>query len=109
MVDFKKALSKKNIDDLIPEKGVFIAHTYFSVPMSYHKGRMFATSNTIDAVVAENFNYLGAKIISNEIWNPTLAELVLYWSNFESVVFDIHLNGDVFVKNSSGLIFTTIN
>ena len=93
---------------MIQKKGVFIAHTYFSVPMSYHKGRMFATSNTIDAVVAENFNYLGAKIISNEIWNPTLAELVLYWSNFESVVFDIDSKGKLFVKNEYDFIYRAV-
>lgn len=103
MLDFKKALSKKNIDDLIQEKGMFIAHTYFSVPMSYHKGRMFDTSTTIDTVVAGNFNYLGAKIVNNEIWNPTLSELVQYWSNFDTVVFDIDLNGVVFVKNKTDL------
>ena len=108
MVDFKKALSKKNIDDLIQEKGVFIAHTYFSVPMSYHKGRMFATPNSIDVVVAKNFNYLGSKIISNEIWNPTLAELVLYWSNFESVVFDIDSKGKLFVKNEYDFIYRAV-
>ena len=108
MVDFKKALSKKNIDDLIQEKGIFIAHTYFSVPMTYHTGRMFATPNTIDTVVAGNFTYLGAKIINNEIWNPTLAELVLYWSNFESVVFDIDSKGKLFVKNEYDFIYRAV-
>ncbi|QIH39536.1 hypothetical protein G7A72_12235 [Flavobacterium sp. Sr18] len=108
MVDFKKALSKKNIDDLIEEKGMFIAHTYFSVPMSYHKGRMFATPNTIDTVVAGNFNYLGAKIVNNEIWNPTLSELVEYWSNFDTVVLDIDLNGVVFVKNKTDLNYRKV-
>jgi hypothetical protein len=109
MVDFKKALSKKNIDDLIQEKGIFIAHTYFSVPMTYHTGRMFATPNTIDTVVAGNFNYLGTKIINDEIWNPTLNELVEYWSNFDTVVLDIDDHSNMFVKNSSELIFRTIN
>ena len=108
MVDFKKALSKKNIDDLIQEKGIFIAHTYFSVPMSYHTGRMFATPNTIDAFVAGNFNYLGAKIVNNEIWNPTLTELVEYWSNFDTVVLDIDLNGVVFVKNKTDLNYRKV-
>lgn len=108
MVDFKKALSKKNIDDLIQEKGIFIAHTYFSVPMSYHTGRMFATPNTIDAFVAGNFNYLGAKIINNEIWNPTLSKLVEYWSNFDTVVLDIDLNGVVFVKNKTDLNYRKV-
>ena len=108
MVDFKKALSKKNIDDLIQEKGIFIAHTYFSVPMTYHTGRMFATPNTIDTVVAGNFTYLGAKIINNEIWNPTLTELVEYWSNFDTVVLDIDLNGVVFVKNKTDLNYRKV-
>jgi hypothetical protein len=108
IVDFKKALSKKNIDDLIQEKGIFIAHTYFSVPMTYHTGRMFATPNTIDTVVAGNFNYLGTKIINDEIWNPTLTELVEYWSNFDTVVLDIDLNGVVFVKNKTDLNYRKV-
>lgn len=93
---------------MIQEKGIFIAHTYFSVPMTYHTGRMFATPNTIDTVVAGNFTYLGAKIINNEIWNPTLTELVEYWSNFDTVVLDIDLNGVVFVKNKTDLNYRKV-
>ena len=107
MLDFKKSLSEKNINILIDEKGVFIAHTYFSVPMEYHTGKLFSTSTTIDNKVAENFKFLAEKIKSKEIWNPTLTELVDYWSGFEKVVLDVDSNGLLFVKNDSNVIFRT--
>ena len=109
MIDFKKSLSKNNIENLISEKGVFIAHTYFSVPMSYHKGKFFKNENEIDETVSKNFQYLGEKIKNNEIWNPTLAELTNYWSNFEKVILDLNFDGELVVKNNSDLIFRKIN
>ena len=108
MLDFNKALSSKNIDCLIKEKGVFIAHTYFSVPMYYHQGKMFSNGNTIGVNVAENFKNLGNKIKNKEIWNPTLQELVAYWSNFENLLLDIDNQGNVFVKNKTELLFRTV-
>lgn len=105
MLDFKKAIHPKNIDSLIKEKGVFIAHTYFSVPMDYHQGKMFSDENTIDVLVAQNFESLGKKIKNNEIWNPTLQELVAYWSNFDNVVLDIDNEGTIFVKSKTELQF----
>lgn len=103
MLDFKKSLSHENINTLINEKGVFIAHTYFSVPMEYHEGKLFSTETTIDKKVSENFKYLGYKIKSNQIWNPTLTELIEYWSDFEKLVLDIDLEGNIFEKSNTNL------
>ncbi len=100
MLDFKRSLSKQNINALIAEKGVFIAHTYFSVPMEYHQGKLFADSKTIDLEVSENFGYLGNKIKNREIWNPTLTELIQYWKGFDKIIFDIDLDGNIFEKNN---------
>lgn len=103
MLDFQKSLSKNNIDTLIKEKGVFIAHTYFSVPMEYHTGRLISSYKTIDQKVSENFNLLGEKIKNKEIWNPTLSELIEYWSSFEKVILDIDHNGNLFEKTETTL------
>lgn len=100
MLDFKKSLSKSNLSTLINEKGVFIAHTYFSVPMKYHQGKMFDDLKTIDLEVSENFSYLGNKIKDREIWNPTLSELIEYWKGFDKIIFDIDLDGNIFEKNN---------
>lgn len=105
MLDFKKSLSEQNIQSLISEKGAFIAHTYFSVPMEYHTGKLFSSATKIDQKVEERFSNLSDKIKNKDIWNPTLTELVEYWKGFERVVLDIDSNGSVFVKNDSGLIF----
>lgn len=105
MLDFKKALSTENINNFINEKGVFIAHTYFSVPMTYHQGRMFLNETSIDETVANNFKYLGKKIEDKEIWNPTLHELIEYWSKFEQLTLDVDHQGNIVVKNETELIY----
>jgi hypothetical protein len=109
MVDFKKALQKENILKLINEKGIFIAHTYFAVPMKYHTGRVFKEPNQIDSIVAENFSYLGLKIKKGEIWNPTLIELVNYLSKFEKTILDVDLDGKIIVSESKGLLHRIVN
>jgi hypothetical protein len=103
MVDFRKALHKTNIDKLISEKGLFIAHTYFSVPMHYHSGRMFSTVGNPDEEVSENLSYLGDKIREGAIWNPVLKELVSFLANFEQTVCDIDDAGKIIAVNGSGL------
>lgn len=103
MLDFKKSLSQENINTLISEKGVFIAHTYFSVPMKYHIGKLFSTPTAIDQEVCDNFKFLGSKIKNNEIWNPTLTELIEYWDDLKNVVFDIDPEGHIFEKTNTNL------
>ncbi|HLA56885.1 MAG TPA: hypothetical protein VK623_12335 [Flavobacterium sp.] len=109
MVDFKKALSKENISTLVKESGLFIAHTYFSVPMRHHHGRIFKTPEQIDSEVAENFRVLGGKIKTGEIWNPTLNELVVFLANFEKAVSDVDGDGNIFATSASGLHYRTVN
>jgi len=105
MLDFKKSLSERNINSLVTEKGVFIAHTYFSVPMEYHSGRLFATPTKIDDQVTERFKFLSNKIKNKEIWNPTLSELIEYWKGFENAILDIDSNGILFFKDDTNLTF----
>lgn len=109
MLDFAKSLSQENINMFIQEKGFFIAHTYFSVPLEYHLGRMFLTEDTIDKEVADNFIYLGKKIKNKEIWNPTLNELVLFLANFEEVTLDVDALGNIYVVNDSNLPYRIID
>ncbi len=108
MVDFKKSLSQQNIELLVQEKGVFIAHTYFSVPLKYHTGKMFDSEHQINPKVIENFDYLQTKITNQEIWNPTLNELANYWSNYEKVQLDFDNDGNIVVVNDLKIAFRTI-
>ena len=108
MVDFKKALQPSNIDKLIKEKGIFIAHTYFSVPLGYHSGKMFKNPSEIDSEVSSSFSYLGEKIKLGEVWNPTLNELVVFLTNFENVLLDVDLNGNIIVSNAAGIAYRTV-
>lgn len=109
MIDFSKALSKENINLLIKESGIFLAHTYFSDSIVYHNGKLLTEKNLINTKVDKNFNYLSNVILENKIWNPTLSELYAYLSQFESLLFDIDSDNNLIVKNSGYLIFRTIN
>ena len=109
IVDFKASLCKTNIEKLVSEKGIFIAHTYFSLPMTYHKGKMFKTLTTIDETVDENFRLLAQKVANQEIWNPTLSELINYLSKLEEVVLDIDENENVYICQNSGVFFRNVN
>jgi hypothetical protein len=109
MVDFKKSLAPKNINKLIDESGIFIAHTYFSVPMKYHFGKLFKTETLIDNDVATNFSYLGEKVRSNQVWNPTLNELVQFLSKFENIKLDINESGNIFCIDNLEVPFREIS
>lgn len=108
MVDFKKSLSLQNIDLLVKEKGVFIAHTYFSVPLKYHTGKMFDSEHQINPKVTENFDYLQTKIASAEVWNPTLNELVAYWSSYEKVQLDCDDDGKIYPVHTNEIAYRTL-
>jgi hypothetical protein len=101
MVDFKASLCKENIDLLCEEKGLFIAHTYFSVPLLYHHGRLFKDQRNIDPKVETNFRYLSKKISEGSIWNPTLSEFQMYLEQYRKVEFDCDEKGMIFVKHET--------
>jgi hypothetical protein len=109
MLDFTKTLSKKSLDTFVRDKGLFIAHTYFSVPMRYHKGRMFVEPDRIDNNVKDNFNYLGTLIRENAIWNPTLSELVEYNKVCQQLLVEIDEQGDLFMSQNKEVHFRYIN
>ena len=104
MIDFKLGLCPNNLDLLIKEHGLFIAHTYFSAPMNYHQGKLFGKVGEIDAQVEKNFAYLSQKIKSQAIWNPTLTELISYLNQFRTVWFDCDSEGIISVHESDSLI-----
>lgn len=108
LIDFKKSLTKNNVDLLIKEGGVFIAHTYFSDSISYHRGTLLDASNQIDITVAKNFNYLSEKVKDGSIWNPTLKEFYNYIKQFDEVEVDFDDYNNLFVKNPGTLEFRTI-
>lgn len=108
MVDFKKALQPQNVDLLIDESGIFIAHTYFSVDMKHYSGKLFQSEGKYNEEVVENFNYLGLKIAENKIWNPTLSELISQFNMIDNALFSFDKNGNLFVKNNNSLVVRTI-
>lgn len=103
MIDFKLGLCQDNLDLLIDESGLFIAHTYFSAPMNYHRGKLFGKIEEIDAQVEKNFAYLSQKINSKEIWNPTLVELIDYLKQFDEIMFDCDARGKIIAEHQNKL------
>jgi len=108
MIDFKMALHPENLQKLIRESGLFIAHTYFSAPMNYHTGRMFRNPDEIDKFVAENFANLGKLISQKQIWNPTLQQLEAFISKFEQIICDVDDNGHVYLIDSSDVPYRNV-
>jgi hypothetical protein len=108
MVDFKLGLSQTNLDLLIKESGLFIAHTYFSAPLNYHHGKLFENKNEIDKQVALNFSYLSQKMISKEIWNPTLKELIAQLKKFSLVSFECNERGELLVIDKNQLPYRKV-
>ncbi len=108
MVDFINALHPENVKKLIDEKGLFIAHTYFSAPMAYHHGRMFKTQDEIEIKVKSNFANLASEIKNNNIWNPTLVDLIAHFKDFENAILDIDFNGNISVSNADNVPFRFI-
>lgn len=100
MVDFITALSKQNIDSLIEESGLFIAHTYFSVNMKHYAGKLIHTDGSLNEKVVSNFDYLAQKIQQKAIWNPTLSQLLEFYKNYQNTLFDIDEKGTIFIKNN---------
>lgn len=100
MIDFSKSLQENNINLLIKEAGIFIAHTYFSDSVAYHEGKMVTKENAIEKQVAVNFKYLGLKIAENKIWNPTLSELVSYFDVIDQKVISFDENGKLVLNNN---------
>jgi len=90
----------------IKESGLFIAHTYFSAPLNYHRGKLFETENKIDREVEKRFKYLSEKIKSDDIWNPTLQELVTQLQKLKEVIFDCDENGEVFIVKKDDAIIS---
>lgn len=101
VIDFEKSLSKANIDLLVSESGIFIAHTYFSDPIAYHSGKLLSEKNEVVPQVAVNFDYLSNKIQQQQIWNPTLSELHHHLQNYQQTIFDISEDGTVYIKNTN--------
>ncbi|WP_204346095.1 hypothetical protein [Psychroserpens algicola] len=108
MIDFKMALGKANIDMLIAESGVFIAHTYFSAPMNYHQGKLFQDGISIDKEVSACFKYISEMIASKRLWNPTFNELVNYMGKLENVRFDSDADGTITIENEDDFIFRAV-
>lgn len=104
MTDFEKGLSSNNIDILIRESGLSILHTYFSVQLSYHEGRVMQDEQTINSRVLSNFKNLSHRINNGDLWNPTLEELLEYLQGYFDLELDIGKNGEIYEVSNSCLI-----
>lgn len=94
MIDFEKSLDPGSVDILVQESGVCIAHTYFSVPLEYHHGRLLK-GNTINPLVDRNFEYLSESISKGKLWNPTLNELYVTFKAFSNIRLKINNSGEI--------------
>lgn len=109
MVDFKRALCKENIDLLVEQSGLFVAHTYFSVNMNHYSGKLINSDLTLNAEVVANFQYLSDKIHQKSLWNPTLSQLLQHFEDFQNVVLDVDDEGVIYCKNTTEIAFRSLS
>ncbi|AUP79546.1 hypothetical protein [Flavivirga eckloniae] len=89
VTNFEDTFSPRNIDLLIKESGAIIAHCYFASPLAHQKGKLFQEGE-ISPKNQSNFKYLKEKIESNDVWNPTISELI----NFSKEITDLKFYWD---------------
>jgi hypothetical protein len=61
--------------------------------MAYHTGRLLLNDQTVHPKVRVNFEYLGAKIREQKVWNPTLDEWMAYVKGFTKTVLTCDASG----------------
>ncbi len=94
--NFVETFSKENIAKFTEEKGICIAHTYFSVLLNYHKGRLFVNDKgDINPKTLKVLGFVKNKIENKEIWNPTIEDFAKYYQNFKNIELDINLKGEI--------------
>src|SRR5690606_11674380 len=100
VTNFEASFCKKDIDLLINESGVCIAHCYFSSPLKHQKGKLFYKSD-VSPKNEENFKYLGEKIKDKAIWNPTLIEFSEFYNEILDMGYHIDSETGKVIENNS--------
>jgi hypothetical protein len=95
VLNYNTILARKNIDKLISEKGVYIAHSYLAIPSSknytwYHNEETGKKEIVPD--FEANLQYMQNKIITGHLWSPTMSEAGDYWKLITNI--SIVLNAD---------------
>lgn len=94
--NFVDTFSEKNVEIFINESGICIAHTYFSVLLEYHKGRLFLNKDgDINKHALVAFKTLSNKVKESEIWNPTLADFISHYDKYKNIELGVNLHGEI--------------
>ncbi|NQY05003.1 MAG: hypothetical protein HRT68_02075 [Flavobacteriaceae bacterium] len=98
--NLKDTFCPSNIDSLIQESGLCIAHTYLSLPNTYHYGK-FLDQNKINPVVQKNLVYIDQKIKDEKLWNPTINQLISHFKLIEELEFSFDKNNKIVSNNKT--------
>lgn len=101
--DFDICFSDLALKNLVQQKGILIAHTYFAYLGKNHEGRLFENeSGAFRKTAKDAFIRLGIKIKNQEIWNPTISEMKELFDNFHQLEYVLEQNNLV-IKNFNGI------
>jgi hypothetical protein len=95
MLDYNNILAPKNIDKLINENGIHIAHSYLALPSSENYTWFVNEGTGIKEIMPEfdkNLQYIQNKIITGRLWSPTMSEAGDYWKLLPNI--SVVLNAD---------------
>lgn len=99
VTNFEETFSKQNIDTLKKESGLLIAHCYFASPLAHQKGRLF-DGNEISTKNHQNFEYIKEQVLSGNIWNPTISELIDYVNDLNNLEFSWDAEHQKIISNN---------
>lgn len=84
--NYETVFSSVSLDKLEREKGVLIAHTYFSYTGGNHVGRLFLDENaTPNDNAFKNVKDLGTRVKEKKFWNPTLKEMRNFYEQIAGI------------------------
>lgn len=102
--DYEIAFSENSLKKFSSEAGVVIAHTYLSYTGKNHQGRLFQDESwTIRPQAQEGFERISELIRSNQLWNPTLREMNLFYSQFGKLEY-CKQGEDLIIENYDGIV-----
>lgn len=100
--DFVNTFSIENVNKLIEQKGMCLAHTYFASIDGRQKGRIFKNSSgSYSLGIEEVFSNLNKRAKKEEIWISKITDVVDYFNLFNSIEYDIDKQGYIYLKSNN--------
>ncbi len=110
------AIAWQNLDKLIEEHGIHIAHTYLcNTNLKYGNSTLINKNGhwVLSDWFKERLTIMGEKITNGDIWNPTMKDCVTWFKKWSKITIEYMGNSKILIHNPSvtpiknyGIMFT---